>query len=152
MTPEMITKARRNAESTSLENTEFRLGEIEFLPVADGIVDVILSNCVINLSPDKGQVMREAYRVLKSGGRLAISDLVTTAVLPEEVLADKAMFTGCMAGATDVDEMKGFLREAGFVDIVIKAKDESKEFIREWAPGIQIEEYIVAATIEAVKP
>jgi len=152
MTPEMITKSRANAEKNEQNNTEFRLGEIENLPVADSTVDVIISNCVINLSPDKGRVMQEAFRVLNSGGRLAISDLVTTAQLPEEILADKAMFTGCMAGATDIAELEGYLKDAGFEQISIQPKDESSEFIRDWAPGSKIEEYIVSASIEAVKP
>jgi arsenite methyltransferase len=99
MTAEMVAKARENAREAGYDNVEFRLGEIEHLPVADANVDVIISNCVINLSPDKPRVCREAFRVLRSGGRLAISDIVTTAPLPDEVRNDLAFYAGCIAGA-----------------------------------------------------
>ncbi len=152
MTPDMVSKARRNAERGAYETVEFRLGEIEHMPVADGVVDVIISNCVINLSPNKAQVFREAFRVLKKGGRLAISDLVTTAELPKEVRESKELFSGCMAGATLIDELETMMRDAGFCEIAIAPKNESKDFIRDWAPGRGIEELIVSATIEAIKP
>ena len=131
---------------------EFRLGEIEHLPVADASVDVILSNCVINLSPDKAQVFRDAFRVLKPGGRLAISDIVTTAPLPPEMQQEVALYTACVAGAASVDELAAMLADAGFADIRIAPKDASREFIRHWAPGRGVEDYIASATIEAVKP
>lgn len=152
MTPEMVQKARANAEKTEHRNVEFRLGEIESLPVADGSVDAIISNCVINLSPEKERVFAEAYRVLKDGGRLAISDVVATADLPESARADLSLYTGCVSGAAPIPELHGMLERAGFVDIAIKPKDESREFIREWVPGSKIEDYVVSATIEAIKP
>ncbi|MGE5028056.1 MAG: arsenite methyltransferase [Betaproteobacteria bacterium] len=152
MTPDMLSKARNNAEKGGYGNVEFRLGEIEHLPLADGTVDVIISNCVINLSPNKGQVFRDAFRVLKSGGRLAISDIVATAVLPEEARRDLALYTGCMAGASLIDELENMLRAAGFERVSIAPKDSSRAFIRDWAPGKKIEEFVVSAHIEAVKP
>jgi arsenite methyltransferase len=152
MTPDMLSKARANAARGGYANTEFRLGEIEHLPVADATVDVIISNCVINLSPDKAQVFRDAFRVLKNGGRLAISDIVATAELPEEARNDLALYTGCMAGASPIAELEAMLKAAGFERIRIAPKDESRAFIRDWAPGRKIEEFVVSANIEAVKP
>jgi SAM-dependent methyltransferase len=152
MTPEMITKARANAEKTAVENVEFRLGEIENLPVADNSVDVIISNCVINLSPQKEQVYAEAFRVLQPGGRIAVSDIVLTATLPEKLQNDMFLYTGCMAGASSLEDIEAFLTRAGFVDIRISPKDESREFIRDWIPGSNIADYVVSATIEASKP
>jgi SAM-dependent methyltransferase len=152
MTPEMLHKARANADKAGLNHVEFRLGEIEHLPLADQSVDVIISNCVINLSPDKPGVFAEAFRVLKPGGRLAISDVITSAPLPESVRDDMSMYTGCMAGASTLPEMHQLLENAGFIHIEIQPKDESRSFIREWAPGRNIEDYVVSATIEAVKP
>jgi arsenite methyltransferase len=152
MTPEMISKARANADKGGYQNVEFRLGEIENLPVADGAVDVIISNCVINLSPDKTRVFAEAYRALRAGGRLAISDVVASAELPEEVRKDMALYTGCMAGASLVSEIEKMLTDEGFTEIRVTPKDESKSFIRDWAPGTDITDYVVSATIEATKP
>lgn len=152
MTHEMLAKARANAAKADYTNVEFRLGEIEHLPVADASVDVIISNCVINLSPDKPQVFREAFRVLRSGGRLAISDVVASAELPDAVRADLALYTGCMAGASQIGDLEAMLREAGFQAIRIQPKDASREFIRDWAPGRRVEDYVVSASIEAVKP
>lgn len=151
MTPEMIARARANARKTSLTNIEFRLGEIEHLPVADESVDVIMSNCVINLSPDKPAVFREAHRVLSPGGRLAISDIVATRELPQEIAADLAAYTGCIAGAGLVSGLERMLRDAGFEGIRITLKDESRSLLREWAPGQRAEDYVVSALIEAVK-
>jgi ubiquinone/menaquinone biosynthesis C-methylase UbiE len=152
MTPEMVSKARENAARTEFRNVEFRLGEIEHLPIADNSVDVIISNCVINLSPEKHKVFDDAFRVLKPGGRIAVSDVVATAELPDEVKNDLALHAGCIAGASLVDEVDAMLRKSGFKDIRIKPKDESRDFIRTWAPGRNVEDYIVSAAIEAVKP
>jgi SAM-dependent methyltransferase len=152
MTPDMLTKARNNARWGNYRNVEFRLGEIEHLPVADNTADVIISNCVINLSPDKAQVLRECYRVLKPGGRLAISDVVATVELPEEMRRDATLIAGCMGNAALIETLEGHLRDAGFIDIRIAPKDASREFIKDWAPGRGVEDYVVSATIEAVKP
>src|SRR5256714_4101187 len=152
MTHEMLTKARENAKKNGFDNVEFRLGEIEALPVADESVDVVISNCVINLSPQKELVFREAFRVLRSGGRLAVADIVATAPLPEQVKGDWAAYTGCIAGASEIDELEKMLGGAGFDRIKVAPKDASRSFIREWLPGKHIEEYLVSATIEATKP
>jgi len=152
MTPTMVSKARSNADKGNYSHVEFRLGEIEYLPVANDIVDVIISNCVINLSPDKKRVFSEAFRVLKNGGRLAISDVVASVELPQEIRDDLQLYSGCMAGASHISELEQILADSGFTDIRIAPKDESKEFIKDWAPGRGVEEFVVSATIEAVKP
>lgn len=151
MTPDMIKRAEDNADKGGYSNVEFRLGEIEALPVEDDSIDVILSNCVINLSPDKEAVYGEAYRVLRPGGRLAISDMVASVELPPEIKDDQALYSACVAGALEVDELERILEGAGFDQIRIKPKDESREFINKWTPGIPIEDYVLSATIEAVK-
>ena len=152
MTHEMLRKARANADQGGYTQVEFRLGEIEHLPVADASVDVIISNCVINLSPEKAQVFRDAFRVLKAGGRLAVSDVVATAPLPETIRQDLAALSSCVAGVALLEDVEQMLRAAGFTAIRMQPKDASKTFIREWVPGTRIEDYIVSATIEAVKP
>lgn len=152
MTPEMLRRARTNAERTQLDNVSFRLGEIEHLPVADGEADVVISNCVVNLSPDKARVFAEAFRVLRPGGRVAIADVVATATLPAELREDLALYTGCVAGAADIGELERLLRDAGFEGVAITPKDSSRELLREWIPGRGIEDYVVSATIEATKP
>jgi SAM-dependent methyltransferase len=151
MTPDMIRLARENASKGDYQNVEFRQGQIENMPVEENSVDVILSNCVINLSPDKGAVYREAYRVLKEGGRLAISDMVASGEMPPEIKDDLALHSSCVSGALQVDELKRILEESGFRDIHINPKDESREFINKWIPGIPIEDFVLSATIEAVK-
>ena len=152
MTPDMLSKARNNAEKGNYTNVEFRLGEIEYLPIANDTGDVIISNCVINLSPNKPQVFKEAFRVLKSGGRLAISDVVATIELPEEMRNDKALIAGCMGNASLIEDLEQHMANAGFIDIRIQPKDESREFLKDWAPGRGVEDYVVSATIEAIKP
>lgn len=152
MTPSMLSKARKNAEISHFSNVEFRLGEIEHLPVGDATADIIISNCVINLSPDKAQVFREAFRVLNAGGRLAVSDIVATADLPEHIRNDMFLYSGCMSGAETIDTLTAIMRDSGFVNISIAPKDESREFIREWAPGKSVEDYLVSASITAEKP
>lgn len=152
MTPSMISKARSNADKANFENVEFRLGEIEYIPVADNTADVIISNCVINLSPNKVRVFNEAYRILKSSGRLAISDVVASCEMPEEMKNDLELYAGCMAGASLIDELEGYMREAGFKEIKITPKDDSKDFIKDWAPGKNVIDYVLSAHIEAVKP
>jgi len=152
MTPEMVSKARENALRNKYTNVEFRLGEIEHLPVADNSVNVILSNCVINLSPDKPSVYRDAFRILKPGGRLAISDMVAIAELPEELKSNLDNYCGCITGTIPAGEIEQMLNTAGFEKIHIQHKDESKEFVTEWVPGKSIEDYVMSATIESFKP
>lgn len=152
MTPEMVAKARDNAQKGGYHNVEFRLGEIENLPLANATVDVIISNCVINLSPDKPAVFAEAFRVLIAGGRLAVSDVVAFAGLPADLRRNTALYTGCMAGASLVSEVEAMLLAAGFEQVRVVPKDESRLFIRDRAPGTPITDYVVSASIEAVKP
>jgi len=154
MTPDMVSKARRNAEKVDAENVEFRLGEIENLPVADNTADIIMSNCVINLSPDKLRVYKEAHRVLKPGGRLAISDVLATAELPPHIRNDLALVGACVGGAATIDKTEQLLRSAGFEDIKIKPNDHSRRLIQEWDPNKSENalDYVVSAYIEAIKP
>ncbi len=152
MTHEMLKKARDNAARLGDANVEFRLGEIEHLPVADNTADVVMSNCVINLVPDKAQVYREAFRVLKPGGRLAIADVVNIAPLPPDLAADPALLCGCIAGAAAAAEVERWLREAGFVDVRVIVKPESRDLVAGWAPGRGIENHVASASVEAKKP
>jgi SAM-dependent methyltransferase len=152
MTADMVRKARQNAEKRGVKNAEFRLGEIEHLPVADASVDVIISNCVINLSPQKIDVFREAWRVLKPGGRLAILDVVALQTLPAEIKNDLSMISGCVGGTEKMEDIEKMLQESGFQDIRIRPRAESHEVIREWFPGRKLEDYVTSATIEATKP
>ena len=149
MTPDMVERARKNAAEGGFSNVDFRLGEIEALPVPDTSVDVIISNCVINLSPDKDAVFREAFRVLRPGGRLAISDVIAKGEIPKNVQEDVAMVAGCVGGAETADRLQEGLQAAGFADIRIAAKDGSAEFISEWVDGADASAYIISATIEA---
>lgn len=152
MTPEMLEKARANTKKGNYSNVEFRLGEIEALPVADASADVIISNCVINLSTNKPQVFKEAARVLKPDGRLAISDVVATASLPAEIKENLELYSGCMAGAMPINELKSALQAAGFENIRINIKEESRNYIKGWASNSGAENYVASADIEAVKP
>jgi SAM-dependent methyltransferase len=151
MTADMVAKARANAAKVGATNVEFRLGEIEHLPVADESIDVILSNCVVNLAPDKRAVFREAFRVLKNGGRLAISDVVATAPIPEALRSDMRAYGGCVAGAAHVEELRDILREAGFDDVRITVDEGSRALMGEWFPGTAAESAVASATIEATK-
>ena len=151
MTPEMVKLARKNAAESGYRNVEFRLGEIEHLPVADEAVDVILSNCVINLALEKQQVFNEVYRVLKPGGRISISDVVATAEIPEYIKNDLTNTTGCIAGAEYVDNLANMLENAGFVNIRMVPKDNSKEIIKSWVPDKNAEEFVASYIIEAEK-
>lgn len=148
MTREMITKARSNKEKNGYVNVDFRLGKIENLPVGDNSIDVIISNCVINLSLDKQRVFDEAFRVLKIGGRLAISDIVLTKQIPPHMITLDS-YGACIAGASFIDDLEIILKNSGFKDINITSKTESKKFLKDWSENI--ENYIVSANIEAVK-
>ncbi len=152
MTPDMLARARDNAKKASLPNVEFRLGEIEHLPLPDATVDVVISNCVVNLSPDKPAVFREAFRVLRPGGRVAIADVVAREKLSPEHQADLALLVGCIAGAATVAEVESWLHESGFVDVAIREKAGSAELVDSWAPGHPAGRQVMSATIEARKP
>lgn len=152
MTPEMISKARENAAKGGLAHAEFRLGEIEHLPIADNTADVVLSNCVINLSPDKAQVFKDVFRVLKPGGRISVSDIVALKPLPEDLAKAAESISGCVGAAALIDEVKAMMTDAGFVGISVQVKEESRDFIKNWLPGSGAETYVASAAIEAVKP
>lgn len=148
MTEEMIRKARATASKYGYENAEFRLGEIESLPIEDNSVDVVISNCVINLSPDKGKVFREAYRVLKPGGRIMISDLVTEGELPEEVRKSFDAWAGCIAGALERNQYLDTIRSAGFQDVRIVSESAYSADVSEELKGkitsVKVEAYKVS--------
>jgi len=152
MTPEMLSKARENAAKMGLTNVEFRLGKIENLPVSDNSVDVIISNCVINLSPEKKLVFEDAYRVLRPGGRLFVSDVVATAEMPASLREQAALMTGCIAGAEHVDRVRSLLAEVGFRNVKIDLKAYSKELVSGWFPGSGAENFVASADIVAEKP
>src|SRR5262249_29435673 len=152
MTHEMLKKARDNAVKIGAVNVEFRLGELEHLPIGDNTADVILSNCVINLVPDKAQVFREAFRVLKPGGRLAISDVVNIKPLSADLAADRALVCGCVARAASAPDVEAWLQVAGFQNVRVTVKPESRDLVASWAPGLGIENYVASAIIEARKP
>jgi arsenite methyltransferase len=151
MTPDMISRARQNAAKAGA-NVEFRLGEIEHLPVPDRSADVIISNCVINLSPDKAAVFREALRVLRPGGRLAISDVVALGPLPEGIRQDLSMYTGCVAGAATVEQTTGLLTEAGFVGIEVTIDQAASRAMAELTPEHDLSALAASARIEARRP
>jgi SAM-dependent methyltransferase len=152
LTPGMLSKARAIALQAGRPDIEFRLGRIEHLPVAEGSIDVIISNCVINLSPDKEQVFRDAFRVLKRGGRICVSDVVAIRPVPQRFLDDKGMVCGCMGGAATVGQLRSWLGGVGFVDTRIEIIERSRALIRDWAPGTGIEDYVASAMIRAAKP
>ncbi len=152
MTPAMVTKARANAENGGYKHVEFRFGEIEALPVADATVDVVISNCVINLCPDKRPVYREAFRALRPGGRLAVSDVVAREELSDTVKQDLALYSGCLAGATVQTDLVRILEEAGFEEISIKSKENSDQVISSWESKQGFEPKVFAAEVTAVKP
>ena len=142
MTPEMVEKAKANSQKARLANAEFKLGEIEFLPIEDSSVDVIISNCVICLSPDKGKVFREMLRVLKPGGRLAIADEVAVRPFAGEAKSDPAMWCSCVSGAITEVEYASALRGAGFVDI----------YVKQLRPSGEMNQAVFSAFVSARKP
>ncbi len=152
MTTEMINKANENIKKRNFTNIEFKLGEIENLPLENNIVDVIISNCVINLSPNKSKVFDEAFRVLKNGGRLAISDIVSKQQMTEEMKQDSGAYCACISGASSVSEIENMLKKSGFQDIKIEPKSDSSEFIKNWSDKFVSENYVVSASITASKP
>ena len=151
MTSEMISKARKNASSGDYHNVEFRLGEIEHLPAGDNTVDAVISNCVINLSPSKLQVYKEAHRVLRPGGRLAVADMVALRPLPDDLKNDVAAYTGCLAGAELISQLEAWLSDAGFERIEIKVRHKSSEFIQSDAAEGRLDDYIASADVTAFK-
>lgn len=151
MTESMIKKARENAQKNEIENVEFILGEIEDLPLADNSVDVIISNCVINLSPAKEKVFAEAKRVLKNGGRLAISDILKAEEFPEEIKADLKNYSSCVTGSIEKEKLLSTLNELDFKNIEIERKSNSDEIVEDWISGVNINEYIYSAYIRAEK-
>jgi arsenite methyltransferase len=152
MTTKMISRARENAARNNITNVEFRLGEIENIPVPDNTVDVIMSNCVINLSPEKQKVFNESFRVLKSGGRLAIADNIALAELPEEIKNSMEHYSACISGASLLGDLKAMLKSAGFVEISINPVDKNKSLDDKSSPKNSISDYVVSVTIEAIKP
>lgn len=153
MTPEMLERARQNATKGGYSNVEFRQGLIEDLPVEDGTIDVIMSNCVVNLSPAKAQVYQEAFRVLKPGGRIAISDVVAFQPLPAEVREQLSLYSACIAGAASIDDIEAMLAAAGFEAVNIEVRtEESRAMVQEWAPGSGLEAYVASAMIQARRP
>jgi len=152
MTPEMVARATANAAKAGLEHVDFRLGDIEHLPVETGAFDVIMSNCVINLAPDKGAVFREAYRVLAPGGRLAISDVVAIGDLPAAILADPAAYTGCVAGAAAVADLEHLIAAAGFSQVRITLRGEARAHLQAFDTDPTAAPVVSSALIEAVKP
>lgn len=159
MTPEMVYKGRQNQKKGDYPQVEFRLGEIEHLPVMNGSVDVIISNCVINLSPAKAQVFREAMRVLKPGGRLAISDIVKIFEFPTEITEDDKYYTACITGAIWIDDMRRIMEQIGFINIQIVQMGVSSDHIDGWVSDENLKEgrfklsnYVKSASIQAEKP
>ena len=151
MTPEMIDKAKKNARKQNFGNVEFRLGEIENIPLENNTVDIVISNCVINLSSNKSQVYDEAFRVLKNGGRLAISDVVSKQQMTEEMKRDSEAYCACISGASSVPEIETMLKNSGFEKIQIMTKSDSSKFIKSWSDKFASENYVMSALITASK-
>ena len=151
MAPPMIAKARRNAAQAGYANVEFRLGEIEHLPVADASIDLIISNCVINLSPEKAQVFREAFRVLKPGGRLAIADVVATKPVPAELRQKLEAIGACVAGAALIADVQAMLCEAGFTRVDLQPRESSRQIVAQWTEDAAIADFVVSAYVTAYK-
>lgn len=151
MTPKMIELANLNKEKAGYKNVDFKLGVIENLPVETNSVDVIISNCVVNLSLDKEQVFKETYRVLKPNGRICLSDIVATADLPQSVREDLASLAGCIAGAEFVEHIHDMLKRIGFSNIKLTPKDNSKQILNTWNPNSNLEEFVASYLIEARK-
>jgi len=152
MTPEMIDRAQKNATALGLDHVEFRLAEIEDLPLEDESVDVVLSNCVLNLSTQQKQVYREVFRVLRPGGRLSISDIIALQPLPSELQEELALYTACIAGAVQREELLASLKSAGFEEIEVEISEESRLRIDDWLPGRGMGAYVASAQIRASKP
>ena len=152
MTPEMVNKANENIIKKKFTNVEFKLGEIENLPLENNTVDVIISNCVINLSPNKSKVFDEAFRVLKNGGRLAISDIVSKQQMTEEMRQDSGAYCACISGASSISEIENMLKKSGLDNIKIKPKSDSSDFIKNWSNKFVSENYVVSTSITALKP
>lgn len=152
MTDQMLARAQKNAKKVGAPNVEFIKGAIEALPVPDGTADIIISNCVINLSDDKESVFRETFRALKAGGRLCISDVVATQPIPKDMASDMHLVSCCIGGAAHVDDLNRWMKNAGFETVRIDINEESRAYIADWAPGRGVENYVVSALIEAKKP
>ena len=153
MTPQMVERARLNADRQQIANVEFRLGEIEHLPIPDEQVDVVISNCVINLSPEKDRVFEEAFRILKPGGRLAISDIVMTPEGNAELKdTDLDQLARCISGAATIETLQEIVENAGFQSVSIRPKDNSEEIIREMYDDEELDGYLHSAVIEGEKP
>jgi SAM-dependent methyltransferase len=162
MTDEMLALANENKRKAGAENVEFLKGEIESIPLPDNSVDVIISNCVINLSADKDRVLREAFRVLKPGGRLAVSDVVTRGAIPNEIRQKVLLWVGCIAGALEENEYRAKLTAAGFEKVEVEPTriyrvDEAREFLASAGVDVdaiaaQVDEKFMSAFVRAVKP
>lgn len=147
----MIERAREIALKRGFKNTEFRLGEIEYLPIRDNFLDLLMSNCVINLSTDKPQVYREIFRVLKSFGRVSLSDIILKKDLPDEIKNDPNVYGTWVGGAITLEELKEILINTGFSDIDIHVSEVTDEYAEKWGHGLKIKEYIANADIVAYK-
>lgn len=152
MTEQMIEKANENLKKGNYQNVEFKLGEIENLPIENNIIDVIISNCVINLSTDKQKVFDEAFRVLKNGGRLAISDIISKKEMSDDMKKDFEAYSACISGASSLDEVENMLKKSGFEQIEITPKSHSEKFIKDWSKKYDSQNYVVSASIKAIKP